>query len=93
MFFRYDFTPSMSLFSVHRIRLDGIAFSNIDLAAGRYNGVSAQFAVIQHPVLGDKKYGSKHSFHEGIALRHVRMELEHPITHEQCVFELPKNCF
>ncbi len=66
---------------------------SIDLATGRYHQIRAQFAAIQHPVLGDKKYGSKHSFHEGIALRHVRMELEHPITHEQCVFELPKNCF
>lgn len=61
----------------------------IDLATGRYHQIRAQFSAIKHPILGDKKYGSKQPFHDGIALRHVRLELEHPITHEKCVFELP----
>jgi 23S rRNA pseudouridine1911/1915/1917 synthase len=61
---------------------------SIDLATGRYHQIRAQFAAIKHPVLGDKKYGSQKPFQEGIALRHVRLEFKHPVTHEHCVFEL-----
>ncbi|MFS8563619.1 MAG: RNA pseudouridine synthase [Rhabdochlamydiaceae bacterium] len=70
---------------------NGTTLVSIDLATGRYHQIRAQFAATGHPILGDRKYGSKHNFHEGIALRHVRMEFEHPITHEKCVFECTKD--
>lgn len=64
---------------------------SIHLITGRYHQIRAQFSFIKHPVLGDKKYGSKHFFQEGIALCHVKMEFKHPITHQMCVFELPNH--
>ncbi len=69
---------------------NGTSLVSIHLITGRYHQIRAQFSAIKHPVLGDTKYGSKHFFQDGIALRHVKMEFEHPITHEPCVFELPK---
>ena len=61
---------------------------SIDLATGRYHQIRAQFAAIGHPVLGDKKYGSTRFFQDGIALCHVKMGFEHPVTRESCTFEV-----
>ena len=60
---------------------------SIDLTTGRYHQIRAQFSAIGHPVVGDKKYGSSCFFQNGIALRHVRMAFEHPVTQEPLQFE------
>ena len=57
----------------------------IGLETGRYHQIRAQFADIGHPILGDKKYGSSFALKEGIALDHVRMEFEHPVTKERVI--------
>ncbi|MCE5293231.1 MAG: RNA pseudouridine synthase, partial [Chlamydiales bacterium] len=54
----------------------------VDLVTGRYHQIRAQFQAIGHPVLGDKKYKSHHSFYKDIiALHHKTMVFEHPVTH------------
>lgn len=57
----------------------------IHLETGRYHQIRAQLSAIGHPIVGDAKYGSKINRPE-IALKHVRLEIEHPVTHEQVVF-------
>lgn len=60
------------------------------LETGRYHQIRAQFSAIGHPVLGDKKYGSKQPFHEdSIALHHKELKLEHPVTHEILTITCP----
>lgn len=62
----------------------------IDLMTGRYHQIRAQFGAIGCPIVGDAKYGSMHVWpHEGIALHHARLKLEHPVTHQELMFETP----
>ncbi len=59
----------------------------IILETGRYHQIRVQLSTIGHPILGDTKYGSKKS-HPEIALSHVRLEIEHPVTHEKLLLKL-----
>jgi 23S rRNA pseudouridine1911/1915/1917 synthase len=47
---------------------------------GRSHQIRVQLASAGHPIVGDRKYGSKRPFEEGIALRAVRLTFEHPTT-------------
>ncbi len=58
----------------------------IVLETGRYHQIRAQLSAIDSPVLGDAKYGSKRPYALGIALSHVKLELEHPVTHQLLIF-------
>ena len=60
----------------------------ISLETGRYHQIRAQLSAIGCPILGDKKYGSHAAYSEGIALRHVRMELSHPVTRQLLVLQV-----
>jgi 23S rRNA pseudouridine1911/1915/1917 synthase len=58
----------------------------IDLETGRYHQIRAQFAAIGHPILGDKKYGSRHAYNQpGIALWHKKMLFPHPTLNEEII--------
>lgn len=58
----------------------------ITLTTGRYHQIRAQFSAIGHPILGDRKYGSKETFPTGIALSHVSLSFIHPVTQEPVQF-------
>ena len=47
---------------------------------GRSHQIRVQLASAGHPIVGDRKYGSKRPFEDGIALRAVRLTFEHPTT-------------
>jgi 23S rRNA pseudouridine1911/1915/1917 synthase len=47
---------------------------------GRSHQIRVQLAAAGHPIIGDRKYGSKRPFENGIALRAVRLTFEHPTT-------------
>jgi 23S rRNA pseudouridine1911/1915/1917 synthase len=47
---------------------------------GRSHQIRVQLAAAGHPIVGDRKYGSKRPFEDGIALRAVRLTFEHPTT-------------
>ena len=49
-------------------------------ATGRSHQIRVQLAAAGHPIVGDRKYGSKRTFKDGIALRAVRLTFEHPTT-------------
>src|SRR3990167_421068 len=56
---------------------NNLSLIEIDLITGRYHQIRAQLSNISHPVLGDKKYGSKKDFKK-IALECVEISLIHP---------------
>ncbi len=60
----------------------------IELDTGRYHQIRVQLAAIGCPIVGDIKYGSKIAL-EGnkIALHHVSMQIEHPVSKEILTFE------
>ncbi|MFO0920872.1 MAG: RluA family pseudouridine synthase [Pirellulales bacterium] len=57
---------------------DGGSWMEIDLETGRKHQIRAQLAHIGHPIVGDRLYGSKRSFPDGIALHCSRFACQHP---------------
>jgi len=49
---------------------------------GRYHQIRAQLSLIGHPILGDRKYGSRHTSLR-IHLHHAQMSLTHPVSLER----------
>lgn len=47
---------------------------------GRGHQIRVQLAAAGHPIVGDRKYGSKRLFEDGIALRAVQLTFEHPTS-------------
>ncbi|MBL8022087.1 MAG: RluA family pseudouridine synthase [Leptospirales bacterium] len=58
----------------------------IQLESGRFHQIRFQFSENGHPIVGDTKYGARPSKH-GLALRAVRLVLEHPTLKESMTFE------
>lgn len=61
---------------------------SITLDTGRYHQIRAQFGFRGHPVVGDKKYGSK-TAQDTILLHHTEFSIEHPISGKMVTFESP----
>jgi 23S rRNA pseudouridine1911/1915/1917 synthase len=56
---------------------------------GRSHQIRVQLAATGHPIVGDRKYGSKRLFEDGIALRAVQLTFEHPTTKQPITVEAP----
>jgi 23S rRNA pseudouridine1911/1915/1917 synthase len=56
---------------------------------GRSHQIRVQLAAAGHPILGDRKYGSKRPFSPGIALQAVALTFEHPIHKYSVTIEAP----
>lgn len=70
--------------------MPGTTLVEIQLETGRYHQIRAQFAALGHPIVGDKKYGSRQQWSgNNIALHHFRLEITHPVTKEVMYFEAP----
>jgi 23S rRNA pseudouridine1911/1915/1917 synthase len=70
-----------SLLSYRRLRTSpSTTLLEIRPMTGRSHQIRVQLAAAGHPIVGDRKYGSKRPFEEGIALRAVRLTFEHPTT-------------
>lgn len=65
------------------------ALWEIRLETGRKHQIRVQLAKVEHPILGDRKYGSTKPFSAGIALHSQRLELEHPVRNEPMCFSTP----
>jgi 23S rRNA pseudouridine1911/1915/1917 synthase len=62
----------------------------VRLHTGRKHQIRLQLAQIGCPILGDRKYGSRKAFPvDGIALRCVRLAIEHPTTKKRLEFQAP----
>jgi 23S rRNA pseudouridine1911/1915/1917 synthase len=72
--------------------LAGKSLLEVLLETGRKHQIRVQLASHGHPVVGDRKYGSRMTFAEGIALHCRRLVIEHPVKHTrlELIAPLPK---
>ena len=63
-------------------RLAAGSLLEITLETGRKHQIRCQLAARHTPILGDRKYGSRHSFPRGIALHARMLQLAHPTRGE-----------
>jgi 23S rRNA pseudouridine1911/1915/1917 synthase len=61
----------------------------IELETGRKHQIRLQLSHHGHPILGDRKYGSRVPFAAGIALHARRLVISHPTTAARLEFEAP----
>jgi 23S rRNA pseudouridine1911/1915/1917 synthase len=61
----------------------------IELLTGRKHQIRVQLARRDHPILGDRKYGSRRPFGSGIALHARRLVVSHPIGGAAVTLEAP----
>lgn len=57
----------------------------IKLETGRFHQIRAQFANINHPLYGDKKYGSR-NISRYCVLQAYKLIFKHPVTNEEMIF-------
>jgi 23S rRNA pseudouridine1911/1915/1917 synthase len=65
-----------------------VSLCEFELETGRSHQIRAQSSAQGHPLVGDKKYGSRIPFTRP-ALHSHWIEFEHPISHERLQFECP----
>ena len=62
----------------------------IELHTGRHHQIRCQLSKMGCPIRGDLKYGAPRSNPDGgISLHAWRLELEHPVSHQNMVIEAP----
>lgn len=62
----------------------------IELHTGRHHQIRCQLSKMGCPIRGDLKYGAPRSNPDGgISLHAWRLELEHPVSHQDIVIEAP----
>lgn len=73
--------------------LDDITWLEIRPQTGRGHQLRVQLAHAGHPIYGDAKYGSVHTFGKAIALHARSLTFFHPVRHEPITLtaELPKS--
>lgn len=59
------------------------------LETGKKNQIRIQASHMGHPIVGDKKYGSKNAFLRRLALHAHRLEFIHPISQKRLTFISP----
>ena len=74
-------------------RLAAGTFVEVRLETGRKHQIRLQLASRGHPIVGDRKYGSRRPLAAGIALHARRLALRHPVRDEviELVAPLPKS--
>ena len=62
----------------------------IELHTGRHHQIRCQLSKMGCPIRGDLKYGAPRSNPDGgISLHACRLELEHPVSHQNIIIEAP----
>ena len=64
---------------------DNKSLVDILLLTGRHHQIRVQFKNINHPLVGDQKYGNDNSKHLMLCAYHL--EFYHPVTKEKMIFE------
>lgn len=60
----------------------------IEILTGRKNQIRVQLSDINHPIVGDKKYGLKNDPIRRMALHANKLIITHPITKKELVFDI-----
>jgi len=68
---------------------DGLSLLEVALHTGRKHQIRVQLAHRGWPVLGDRKYGSRRAFPEGIALYARSLTVSHPTRGDRLRLEAP----
>lgn len=65
---------------------------NIQILTGRKNQIRVHMQDVGHPIVGDKKYGSKYNPARRMLLHANKIILNHPVTNKEYIFEckIPK---
>jgi 23S rRNA pseudouridine1911/1915/1917 synthase len=66
-----------------------ISLVEVHPLTGRKHQIRLQLSQAGFPILGDRKYGSRHTFSPGIALHSRRLVINHPVTKMQIEIEAP----
>ena len=75
---------------IKQFKLDNIDYSlvSVNLITGRFNQIRSQFALNNHPLLNDYKYGYKGiNYNDDIGLFCYYLSFPHPITKEMMEFK------
>jgi 23S rRNA pseudouridine1911/1915/1917 synthase len=75
--------------AVRRAGTEEDSWLEVQLETGRKHQIRLQLARRGHPVLGDRKYGSRTAFPAGIALHARRLVVTHPTTGVRLAMEAP----
>jgi 23S rRNA pseudouridine1911/1915/1917 synthase len=59
----------------------------IDLITGRHHQIRVQFSAINHPIVGDQRYGIIKEKKEQIKLWSYQISFKHPVKNETVVFD------
>ncbi len=65
------------------------SFLKVTLETGKKNQIRVHFAEAQHPICGDKKYGSKLNPLKRLGLHAAILSIKHPITKKLMTFKSP----
>jgi 23S rRNA pseudouridine1911/1915/1917 synthase len=76
--------------SYRRLAIQGpTSLLEIELQTGRKHQIRLQLAHHGHPIVGDRKYGSRQTLADGIALHAWRLVVAHPTSGEPLAIEAP----
>lgn len=72
------------------IQNDNFSLLDVNIETGRKNQIRVQLAGINHPIVGDRKYGKKNSPLRQMGLHAYKIEFYHPTLRKNIVLE--SNC-
>lgn len=70
-------------------RNNGYSLVELELDTGRKNQIRVHMKDMEHPIVGDRKYGAKNSPIKRLALHAQTLRFVHPITRRDMLFETP----
>ncbi|MDD2961206.1 MAG: RluA family pseudouridine synthase [Muribaculaceae bacterium] len=68
---------------------NGYSLLELELDTGRKNQIRVHMKDLEHPIVGDRKYGAKNSPINRLALHAQTLRFVHPITQREMNFETP----
>lgn len=85
-----DEKPSTTHYSVHHTN-PHTSLVEVHIDTGRYHQIRRHFAAIDHPLMGDPKYGQNNKNKQGLQLVASNIAFTCPLTQQYVDFALPKN--
>jgi tRNA pseudouridine32 synthase/23S rRNA pseudouridine746 synthase len=83
-----DGKSAHTLYSVKK-QSDGNTFIEVEIKTGRYHQIRRHLNMIDHPILGDPKYGKGNKNKDGLKLISHSCEIFHPKERKRITIEIP----